>query len=170
MAIEWWIRPAAPTMPQIDAPCWPKHCHVETRMNDFCRQVCFLQNQECFMTMFWHNCPHSRFHREWSDCQHCSSQWHPHTITETIRFILTMCRYSGIYFSLAVLHTLTLPSQYARLNLDSLEKSMQDQLSVTVQLRVLVHHRRRLSQFWRLLSVFVQQHGCRLPDHGVFSG
>ena len=74
MAIEWWICPAAPTMWQFDVPCGPEHCHVETRMDDFCRQICFLQNQEGFLTMFSHNCPHSRFHREWSDCQQCGSK------------------------------------------------------------------------------------------------
>ena len=63
--------------------------------------------------------------------------------------------HSGIYFSPAVLHTLTLPSQYARLNIDSSEKSKQDQLSGTVQLRVLVHHRRRRSRFSRLMPVFL---------------
>ena len=49
-----------------------------------------------------------------------------HAITETIRFLLTMLRHSGIYFYTAVLHTLTLTSQYARLNLDSSEKTKQD--------------------------------------------
>ena len=55
-----------------------EHCHVQTRIDDFCRQICFLQNQEGFLTMFWHNCPHSRFYWEWSDCQHRGSQWPPH--------------------------------------------------------------------------------------------
>ena len=52
------------------------------------------------------------------------------------------------------------------MNLDSSEKSNQDQLSGTVQLRVLVHHHGRRSRFSRLVSVFIQQHGYRLPDHG----
>ena len=62
---------------QFDAPCGPEHCHVETRMDNFCHQICFLQNQEGFRTMFWHNFPHLRFHREWSDCRHCGSEWPP---------------------------------------------------------------------------------------------
>ena len=78
----------------------------------------------------------------------------PHTITVTIRFLLTMRRHSGIYLSPAVLHTLTLPPQYERLNLDSSGKSKQDQLSGTVQLRVLVHHRSRRSRFSWLMSRF----------------
>ena len=104
---SWLACPAAPTMQQFDAPCEPEHCHVETRMDYFCRLICFLQNQEGFLTIFWHNCPHSRFHQEWPDRQHCGSQWTPHNITETIRFLLTMRRHSGIYLSPAVLHTLT---------------------------------------------------------------
>ena len=47
-----------------------------------------------------------------------------HTITETIRFLLTMHRHSGTYFSPAVHHTLILPSQYTMLNLDSPEKKV----------------------------------------------
>ena len=57
----------------------------------------------------------------------------PHTITETIRFLLTMRIHSDIYFSPAVLHTPTLPSQYAMLNIDSSEKGKQDQFSGTVK-------------------------------------
>ena len=93
----------------------------------------------------------------------------PHIITETIRFLLTMRRYSGIYFSPAVLHT-----PLSRHN-------MQGWTSI---------HPRKVSRasclvlpswrFWYTLAVvgagsreqcpfFVQQHGCRLPDHGAFS-
>ena len=52
------------------------------------------------------------------------------TITETIRLLLTLRRHSDIYFSPAVLHTLPLPSQYAKLNLHSSEKNKQDQFLV----------------------------------------
>ena len=68
---------------------------------------------------------------------------------------MTVHRHSGVFFSTAVLHSLTLPSQYARLNLDSLE-SKQGQLSGTVQLRVRVHHRRRWSRFSRLIRRMVE--------------
>ena len=166
MAMEWWICPAAPTMRQFDALWGLEHWPIETRMDDFWHQISFVQNQEGYLTIFSQNCPHSHFHRGWSDCQHLGSQWPPH-LTEAIRFLLTMHRRSGI-FSPAVLHTLTLPSQHARLNLDTSEKSKQDQLYGTVQLRVLIHHPRR--QFSKLISVYVQQHGCRLPDRGAFSG
>ena len=40
-----------------------------------------------FLTMFWHNCRHSRFHGEWPDCQHRGSQWPPTPLQ--IRFLLT---------------------------------------------------------------------------------
>ena len=50
MAIEWWICPAAPTMRVFNAPCGPEYCHVEARMDDFCRQLYFLRNQKDFLT------------------------------------------------------------------------------------------------------------------------
>ena len=124
-------------------------------MDDFCHQICFLQNQEGFLTMFCHNCPHSRFHREWSDCQHRGSPWPQTPLQKRFDFYWPCVDIWGIYFSLAFLHTLTLPSQYARLNLDSSEKSKQDLLSGTVQLRVLLHHRCRRSRFSRLRPVFL---------------
>ena len=142
MAIEWWICPAAPSLRHFDAPCGPEHCHVETRMDYFCRQICsdindhihaFIVNDQITNTVVTND---------------------PRTITETIQFLLTRRRHSGIYFSPAILHTLPLPSQYARLNLDSSEKSKQDQLLGTVQLRVLVHHRRRRVRFLGLNSGF----------------
>ena len=34
--------------------CGPEHCHVEIRMDDFCRQISFLQILEGFLAMFWH--------------------------------------------------------------------------------------------------------------------
>ena len=43
-------------------------------------------------------------------------------------------------------------------------------VKLTSDLYVLVHHRRHRSRFSRLMSVFVQQHDCRLLDHGAFSG
>ena len=92
----------------------------------------------------------------------------PHTVTETIRYLLTMYSHSGVYFFPVVLQILILPSQYARLNLDSSEKSKQGQLFVAVQLRALVHHRRRRSRLSRIMSGFALQHGCILPDHGAF--
>ena len=55
-------------------------------------------------------------------------------------------------------------------NLDSSGKSKQDQLSGTVHLGVLVHHRRRRSRFSRLMTGFVQHNGNMLHDHGAFSG
>ena len=76
------------------------------------------------------------------------------TITETIRFLLTVRRHSDIYFSRAVFNTLTLPSQYAKFNLYSSEKIKQDQLSGTAQLRFLVNYPRRRSRFSRLMSCF----------------
>ena len=35
----------------------------------FWRQIYFLRNQEGFLTIFWHDCSHSRIHRELPDCQ-----------------------------------------------------------------------------------------------------
>ena len=53
MTIEWWICPAAPAMRLLGAPGGPEHCHAETRMDDFCRQICFfLTYKECFLTMY----------------------------------------------------------------------------------------------------------------------
>ena len=159
MTIEYWICPAplllqpCDTMRPFDAPCGPEQCHVETEWMISVAKYIFYRIKKIFWQCSDIIVRIVRFHREWPDCQHRGSQW-PHTITETIRFLLTMRKHSSIYFSPTVLHTLTVPPEYARLNLDSAEKSKQDQLSGTVQLKVPVHHRRRRSRFSRLMSGF----------------
>ena len=136
MTIEYWICPAplllqpCDTMRPFDAPCGPEQCHVETEWMISVAKYIFYRIKKIFWQCSDIIVRIVRFHREWPDCQHRGSQW-PHTITETIRFLLTMRKHSSIYFSPTVLHTLTVPPEYARLNLDSAEKSKQDQLSGT---------------------------------------
>ena len=108
----------------VDMSCCSSHATVRRsthRVGDFCRQICFLQHQEGFLTMFWYN---FRIHVFMTPLVPLQKRF----------YFLTMPRHSGIYFSPAV-HTLALPSQFARSNLDSSEKSKQDPLSGTVPLR-----------------------------------
>ena len=56
--------------------------------------MCFLQNQGGFLTMLWHNYPHSCFHCEWPDCQQRGSQWHHHR-KDSIS--ITMCTLGYIF-------------------------------------------------------------------------
>ena len=89
----------------------------------FLSPTMFPQIQEGFLTMFWHNCPHSRFHRELPVCQHRDSQWHPTPLQKRFDFYLP-CVDIQVFISPQLLSIpRPLPSQYARLNLDSLEKS-----------------------------------------------
>ena len=78
----------------------------------------------------------------------------PHTIRETIRFIFTMRRHAGIYFSrlFSILaSSVTICKIKPRFN----GENKQDQLSGIVQLRVMVHYRCRRSRFLRPMSVFL---------------
>ena len=52
MATEWGICPAAPTMRQVDVSSGPEHCHVDTRMDDFCQQNIFYKINRYFWQCF----------------------------------------------------------------------------------------------------------------------
>ena len=54
----------------------------------------------------------------------------PYTLADMIPFLLTMRNHSDVYFPPAVLHTITLPSQYARLRRDSYSTSAVDYLTM----------------------------------------
>ena len=49
-------------------------------------QLCFIHNQKGFLSMFRHNCLHSRFHLEWPDCQQHGSQWPPTPLQKRFAF------------------------------------------------------------------------------------
>ena len=125
---EWMISVAKYVFHRIKKGFWQcSHIHVNVRIH------VFIKNDQIANTVAVNDPPHHY---------------------RIIRFLLPMRRHSGIYFSPAILHTLTLPSQYARLNLDSSTKSKQDQLLIADQLRLLVHHRLHRGRFSRLMSSF----------------
>ena len=126
MAIKWWTCPGAPTMRQFDAPWGPEHCHVESRMDDFCGQICFYRTKK----VFW---------------QGSDINVRIHIFIENDQIANTLVANSGKYFSI-------FPYPHPPVTMCKVEpwfigKSKQDQLFGTVQLRVLVHHRRRRSLF-----------------------
>ena len=105
-------------------------------------ELSFRMNRDSILDLMMDNGGYGgRMGQQWSPKPLQYLEAHPHTIKETKHLLVNPAMFSGSIFVPLSNHTLIRPSLKPRLNLDSSEKTILDQLSSVFHCVTLVHHR-----------------------------